>query len=73
MKIIDYKDFVLLVDCPECENWVELDGNQPRHQASGYGFDFEFDDTVNGGTFICQECKCEANQEYEERENDDEI
>jgi hypothetical protein len=54
----------LFVDCPKCDNWLALDVPQPRHNAEGNGFNFEFDNTEHGGSFTCQDCGALANQEY---------
>lgn len=61
-------EYELNIDCSVCDEWVTLDQDQPRHQASGYGFDFKFDNTEHGGSFTCQKCNIPANQNYEEKE-----
>ena len=57
-------EWALLIHCPKCENWLEMDEDQPRDQCEGNGFTFSYDTEK----FTC-ECGNEANHQYEEKEN----
>ena len=52
----------LHVSCDKCGNWVELDGNDPRRRAEGYGFRFNGDTPRDD--FTCLKCDCPAQDRY---------
>lgn len=55
------------MSCPRCDNWVQLDEDQPRYDAEGYGFTCHLDDSNKGEDkthFTCDACNCPAEHEY---------
>ena len=58
--------YEIVCETENCENWVILDEDQPRHHANGCGFTFRCDEEIGvlEDHFLCNECGCRASAEY---------